>query len=298
MGITSLVENRDGYSDKGLATALGGLTDGVSVMDMAVAYNTIYTGEYRRPKFYTKVFDRDGNEILNTSNLIRYDAEEILKPTTSAYLMDCLAEVIQTGTATGLKKAKTIIAGKTGTTNDEYDLWFVGNTKNYTVAVWYGYDQPKTIKTGDKHLYLYQKVIDGLVDLGREEANALLELRVDYTTYSKLRNKALFVAPEKTKEEMDKLTEEPEKEQDPVEEPEEEPEEPITPEEEPEKPIQDILPEPEIPQLPETEQDEEEPEPYNPKPIEPYEPEDEELPPSFGINAPIIDFETLQPDDN
>ena len=196
LGITTLVDNRNGYTDKGLSTALGGLTDGVKVIDMAVAYNTIKTSNYTTPRFYKKVIDKDGNLILFTDELPKYQSKQVIKETTSAFMMDALRNVVTNGTGRVLRNTSATVIGKTGTTNDEKDLWFVGSTPHYTLSLWYGYDTPKTIPTSNKHMYLCKEIFNQLVALGKENLESSFNIKVSQEVYEKLENKDIFYCEE------------------------------------------------------------------------------------------------------
>lgn len=149
MGLKSLVE-----ADKSAPSlALGGLTNGVTVMEMANAYATIANkGVYIEPKLYTKVVDSTGKEILvNTQST----AKVVMKESTAYILTNCLEQVVKTGTAAGYVKVPNMaIAGKTGNTNDDYDQWFCGFSPYYTIACWNGYDKNREIGSR-KSLYTY-----------------------------------------------------------------------------------------------------------------------------------------------
>lgn len=134
-GLTHLSQN-----DKNIASmALGGLTNGATALDMASAYATIANGGvYIEPKFYTKVVDKDGKEVLVNNN----EAKRVMKETTAYMLTNCLRTVVTSGTGAGTIDAGSMpVVGKTGNTNDDYDQWFVGFTPYYTIACWNGYDQ-------------------------------------------------------------------------------------------------------------------------------------------------------------
>lgn len=147
-GLTSLVESRlasDGrvLSDIGLsAMALGGLTDGVSVEELTAAYATYANdGYYNAPRTYTKVTDQNGNVILdNTPKPV-----EAVSERTVFYMNDLLTNVVKQGTGTRAQLNNMTVAGKTGTTSDDNDRWFVGYTPYYAAAVWVGYDTPEEI---------------------------------------------------------------------------------------------------------------------------------------------------------
>ena len=205
LGITTLVDNRNGYTDKGLSMALGGLTDGVTVIDMATAYNSLKTGQRMVPKFYHKVVDNKGNNVLISRDLPKYNKQVVLKDTTVAYTLDTLADVVQSGTGRLLKDAKARVLGKTGTTNDEKDLWFVGATPSYTISLWYGYDAPKPIRTSDAHVKLYKELVNRLVDTDKEKED-MFTLNVPKYVLNSLVNKNLFITTN-MKEEVEYLIE-------------------------------------------------------------------------------------------
>ncbi len=164
-GYTTLVESRtesDGrvVSDKNLSTALGGITDGVSNLENTAAFATIANGgEYRKPIFYTQVYDHDGELILdNTKN----ESRTVIKPTTAWLLTHAMQDVITSGTGTTIRfrNLSMPISGKTGTTSDSHDLWFEGFTPYYTAGVWLGYDKPETIADGVYHKDLWRKIME------------------------------------------------------------------------------------------------------------------------------------------
>lgn len=124
--------------------ALGGLTKGVSTYDMAAAYSVFARGgTYYEPSVYTKVLDSKGDIVLEKNGT----GEVVLKPKTSHYINQLLERVILAGSGTGryANFSGMQIAGKTGTTSQKKDIWFVGYTPYYTAAVWTGYDQQEAI---------------------------------------------------------------------------------------------------------------------------------------------------------
>ena len=129
-------------SDIGYAPlGLGALTFGVSVEDMANAYATFPNGgEFREARTYTKVYDSDGNLVLDNTQ----ESEQILSEKANKYINYCLRGVVKNNSAVQLKA--TAAAGKTGTTTNSRDRWFCGYTDYYTAAVWCGYKQPEEIK--------------------------------------------------------------------------------------------------------------------------------------------------------
>lgn len=153
LGLKSLIEK-----DKNLASmSLGGLTDGVSILEMANAYATIANkGVYIEPKLYTKVVDLTGKEILaNTKST----AKVVMKESTAYELTSCLEQVVKSGTGYGyIKVPNMAIAGKTGNTNNDYDQWFCGFSPYYTIACWNGYDENRTIGKRKIGSYPYTSV--------------------------------------------------------------------------------------------------------------------------------------------
>ncbi len=167
LGITTLVshEKRDDgktYSDKYLSSlGLGGLTDGVSIMEMTAAYAPFVNhGIYTKPTTYTKVIDSSGRVILENKTATKHAMSE-----TTAYTMSqMLSGVIRYGTGTQAKLANGVFAGgKTGTTSDDIDRWFAGFTPNYVGVVWFGYDIPKKMTgLGNPCVSIWKKVMDSI----------------------------------------------------------------------------------------------------------------------------------------
>jgi len=123
--------------------ALGGLTYGVTVREMASAYATFPNGGvYREDRTFTKVYDSEGNLIIDNTQ----DSEQILSEKANNYINYCLRSVVTMGTGTPAALYDTAVAGKTGTTSDNRDRWFIGYTDYYTAAVWCGYKQPEEIQ--------------------------------------------------------------------------------------------------------------------------------------------------------
>ncbi|MCR5785483.1 MAG: PBP1A family penicillin-binding protein [Eubacterium sp.] len=128
--------------DYRLPSALGGFTTGVSSLEMASAYATIENGGmYREPTCIVKITDSDGNTVLETTQ----DETEIYGENAARMMTSMLQSVIKTGTGKGLGIDGISCAGKTGTTNDNKDGWFVGYSYYYTTAVWVGYDTPQKL---------------------------------------------------------------------------------------------------------------------------------------------------------
>ena len=144
-GISTLVKNKtiNGkvFDDSTSQTlALGGITEGVYNYEMCAAYATIANGgEYNKPTLYSKVVDHDGNVLLDGTG----ESHTVLKDSTAYLLTSAMEDVVNSGTGTACQLPNMPVAGKTGTTTSNKDLWFCGFTPYYTCAVWGGYDDNK-----------------------------------------------------------------------------------------------------------------------------------------------------------
>lgn len=156
--VSKVTKNGKVYSDKNLSSlALGGLTEGVTVMEMNSAYCTFANeGVYVEPSVYTKVYDADGRVLLEKDPQTNraYSKE-------TAYIMNTLLEgVVEFGTGSGAQIANMDTCGKTGTSDNTKDRWFIGYTPYYTGSVWFGYDVQKTISTGgNPALNVWKKIM-------------------------------------------------------------------------------------------------------------------------------------------
>lgn len=136
MGITTL-----DAKDDNLAMALGGLTKGVTPLEMASAYGTFANkGVHVKPTAIVKILDRDGNVLEDASTLEKEKTKTRVMSEREAYEMTTMLEgVIDHGTGTAAAIGRPA-AGKTGTTDDNKDAWFVGYTPDIVTAVWIGDD--------------------------------------------------------------------------------------------------------------------------------------------------------------
>lgn len=128
--------------------ALGALTYGVTVRDMTSAYATYANnGVWREGRTYSRVYDSDGNIVLNNVQQTR----TVLSRRTVTYMNYMLQYAVNYGTGTPAQISGMNVAGKTGTTSNNSDRWFGGYTPYYTAVVWCGYDQPEqVVLTGTK----------------------------------------------------------------------------------------------------------------------------------------------------
>ena len=124
-------------TDIGQPLAIGGITDGVTNLELAAAYATIANGGiYTAPRFYTKILDHDGNVLIDNTPQTR----TVLKETTAFLLIDAMRDVVTLGGGSSVNFGNMDIAGKTGTTNDSRDRLFAGFTPYYTCVTWGGFD--------------------------------------------------------------------------------------------------------------------------------------------------------------
>lgn len=165
LGFEHLVEKRTDsngkvYSDITPALALGGLTDGVTNLELTAAYAAIANdGVYTKPVFYTKVVDHDGNIILSNE---KAETSQVMKTSTAYLLTSSMQDTITRGTGSNLrfKNYKMPVAGKTGTTSDTNDLWFVGYTPYYTAAIWTGYDHNRSQTNKSYHQHIWRQIME------------------------------------------------------------------------------------------------------------------------------------------
>lgn len=134
-GITTLCDD-----DRNLSLALGGLTNGVTNLELTGAYATIANGgKYLQPKFYTTVYDHDGNVLLDISET--QEKRRVLKKSTAWLLTDAMKDVLTAGTGTRAYFGNSMAqAGKSGTTTSNRDCLWAGYTPYYTCVIWGGYD--------------------------------------------------------------------------------------------------------------------------------------------------------------
>lgn len=152
-------------NDDHAATALGGLTKGVTQLEVTAAYGAIANGgAYNRPMLYSKVLDHDGNVLLENNQ----ESKQVLKKTSAFILTDMMTDVIKSGTGTAAKfrNSSMPIAGKTGTTQESRDLTFVGYTPYYVAGIWLGYDRyDDTVKNmaninQSSHLVVWRTIME------------------------------------------------------------------------------------------------------------------------------------------
>ncbi|HKK91142.1 MAG TPA: penicillin-binding transpeptidase domain-containing protein, partial [Desulfobacteraceae bacterium] len=137
LGITSPI-NRD------LSIALG--SSGHSLLEIVQGYSVFSNLGYRvEPVFITKIVDRDGN-VLERTELNR---KKVIDMSTAYIMTNILESVVKSGTGWRIRALKRPVAGKTGTTNNLFDAWFLGYTPRYITGVWVGFDSESPLGKGE-----------------------------------------------------------------------------------------------------------------------------------------------------
>ena len=176
LGITSLTD-----SDYNAATALGGITLGVSNLELTGAYAAIANqGRFNKPRFFTKILDHNGKVIYED----KVDPVQVFSESTAFLLTDAMKDSmlpnrLYTSGAMNVNSTSTAAhldgmscAGKSGTTTNSYDIWFAGFTPYYTASVWAGYDKNENTLSGQTsfHKQIWKKIMtrvhEGLEDPG------------------------------------------------------------------------------------------------------------------------------------
>ena len=168
-----------------LSLALG--SSGVSLMELTRAYSVFANGGLLvKPIFVKRVLDRDG-KILEQNT---YEAKEAISKQTAYVMTDLLKTVIQEGTGWRIRALKRPAAGKTGTTNNLWDAWFMGYTPDLITGVWVGYDDRKPMgkeETGSRAaspiwLYFMQDVLKDRPVRNFQVPEGVVFARIDVNT--------------------------------------------------------------------------------------------------------------------
>lgn len=167
LGFSTLVDNYtdsagDVYTDIALPLALGGLTKGVTNLELTNSFATIANGGmYHKPSFYTRILDHDGNVLLENDET---ETSQVIKDSTAWLLTSAMQDVVSKGTGTKLKfqSLDMPVAGKTGTSTGNKDLWFVGYTPYLTAGIWGGYDASEKQSSTSYHKDIWRTIMEQL----------------------------------------------------------------------------------------------------------------------------------------
>ncbi|NGQ97260.1 penicillin-binding protein [Brevibacillus sp. SYP-B805] len=162
MGVTTLVEE-DNYAATG---AIGGLTYGLTAEEITNAYATFANhGSFVDAYMIDRIEDSSGKVIY------RHEIQPVpVFSEQTAYLMtDMMRTVVNAGTGTHIRKyvpRSVDVAGKTGTTNQSNDLWFVGYTPEVSMGIWVGYDEPRPMPDSEKYrpMTVWGKVMKAVME--------------------------------------------------------------------------------------------------------------------------------------
>ena len=172
LGFSTLVSNEttsngNVYTDITQSLSLGGLTYGVTNMELTSAYASIANGgTYQKPVLYTKVVDHNGNILLSNTQ----KGKRVMKESTAFLLTDAMKDVITKGTGKSAKLSSSMaVAGKSGTTSNSYDYWFSGYTPYHTASVWMGYDKNTNFASDSTHKKIWAKVMNEIIKTKQEQ---------------------------------------------------------------------------------------------------------------------------------
>ena len=153
--------NGNVWSDANLATALGGITRGVTNVELCASYAAIANGgNYIKPIYYTKILDHNGNVLIENTAAER----SVIKESTAFLLTSAMEDVVNGAGGTGgsARLSNMPVAAKTGTSQESNDLWIAAYTPYYTASVWGGYDESKTMSNLSQswHQKLWKNIME------------------------------------------------------------------------------------------------------------------------------------------
>ena len=161
--------------------SLGGITNGVTNLELTAAYATIADkGTYTKPRFYTKILDHNKNVLIDNTP----ETHTVLKETTAFLLTDAMKDVLTKGTGSAAKFSNMPTAGKTGTTTKNRDVLFSGFTPYYTCSVWCGFDdnspQDNALTSNPKKLWknIMGRIHDGLPQKDFDKPEGIVTAKV------------------------------------------------------------------------------------------------------------------------
>lgn len=156
LGIKNLVTDGS-RNDRHLSTALGGITKGVTPLELLSAYGTLANdGIHIEPTSIKKVIDKNGRVLIDN----KPQKNAVISSQVAYIMTDMLKSVITEGTARRLSGFPFPVAGKTGTTSDVKDVWFVGYTPKFAGVVWMGHDDPKRMRNvGGRPIEIWKQIM-------------------------------------------------------------------------------------------------------------------------------------------
>ena len=164
INVTHYKDNNDS------SLALGQLTNGESLINLANAYTAFANGGFiSKPKTYLYVTDNYGNTILSN----KQEVKKVISQETASIMTKLLQNVVQNGTAKAskLNNENIGLAGKTGTSSNNNDRWFIGYSPDYVCGVWTGFDYPKSVNSRkNPSCLLFKAVFDKIYNDNNEKS--------------------------------------------------------------------------------------------------------------------------------
>lgn len=156
LGIKNLV-TEGSRNDRNLSTALGGISKGVTPLELLSAYGALANdGIHIEPTSIKKVVDKDGRTLIDN----KPKKNAVVSSQVAFIMTDMLKSVVTEGTARRLAGFPFPVAGKTGTTSDVKDVWFVGYTPKFAGVVWMGHDDPKRMRNvGGRPIEIWRQIM-------------------------------------------------------------------------------------------------------------------------------------------
>ena len=205
VGITSIDDEGEVNDLNPAALALGGLTNGISPLELTAAYATFPNGgEYKEPIAYTKVLNSQDEVLFEKTS----EGEQVYDEGVAWIMTDILHTVVTRGIAGNANISSQPVGGKTGTTDNNYDAWFSGFTPQYTAALWMGNDVNVELSLGSAQSALFwshimSRVCENIPTASfRERPSNVISAGGEYYTegtYSRVSMTPSTTAPESTK---------------------------------------------------------------------------------------------------
>ena len=165
-GLSTLVSTKNainGNHDVVQSLALGGLTNGITNLEITAAYATIANGgNYIKPVFYSEVYDHEGNLLIDNREP---EKTRVISEQTAWLLTSVFFDVVTGGTGSGANSYTGMYtAGKTGTTSGDFDNWFCGYNPYYTASIWLGNDENITYSPCSIKCYMWRDIMDQVIE--------------------------------------------------------------------------------------------------------------------------------------
>jgi len=195
VGITTVDEDGDVHDLNPAALALGGMSSGISPLEVTAAYAVFPNGGvYKKPISYTKVVDANGEILFENKT----EEQQVYDEGVAWIMTDILRTTVTRGIASGANIGSQPVGGKTGTTDNQFDIWFAGFTPQYTAALWMGNDVNIELSSGSSttaHFWaeIMSRVCEGLPYASfKEKPDNVITVGGEYYTdgtYSKVTKK-------------------------------------------------------------------------------------------------------------